>query len=642
MAGIRDSIKIGQIELRNRTAVAPAHTSLASPKDGYVTDRLMDRYEYLARGGWGLICVEVSYIRFDGNLFRNKLSVATDFHVSGLSELASVIKMGGAKASLQIMHGGRQAALQGLRWGYEAIAPSAIPFFGVTPREMTTKECEELLDLFALCAARAKEAGFDAVSIHGANGFLPQQFMSPAFNKRRDMFGERMLWPTELVRRIKLATGKKFPLIWRFSADEFIGDKGITLEMSQREIVPALEEAGIDCLDVTGGSLDAPHMIIPTNYQSRGCLMYLARGVKEVAHVPVIGVGNINDPIMARKVIEDNDCDIVSFARAALADPHFAIKMLAGKDDEINKCIACYKCVDRGYAQKSVKCTVNPSFGNERIYQITPAPKKKRVIVVGGGPGGMEAARVAKLRGHDVILYEKGKALGGQLLLAVIPPGKEQIGHLIKYLSTQIKKLEVKINLEVEANKTLIEEINPDAVILATGAIPLIPEFCCIDSAGINTFQNVVTAFDVLSKKITVGEKVVVVGGDLVACETADFLAQAGKKVTIVRRGSEIGTSYGMVLKPLVLKRISDKSIEMIPEIIYDRITDRGLVVIKDEKEKLIEADTIVIAAGLKPERGLYNALKEKYPDLYMVGDCVEPGDILDAIHQAYFIARGI
>jgi 2,4-dienoyl-CoA reductase-like NADH-dependent reductase (Old Yellow Enzyme family)/thioredoxin reductase len=649
MARIQDPITIGKIELRNRAAVAPALTMLASPKDGYVTDRLLDRYEHLTRGGWGLICVEVSYVRFDGNLFRNKLSIESDFHVSGLAELASVIKMGGAKASIQIMHGGRQAIFRAATWGYEAIAPSATPLFGITPREMTTEEAEKLIDIFATRAGWAKEAGYDAVTVHGANGFLPQQFMSPATNKRKDKFGDRMLWPTELARRIKSATGADFPLIWRFSADEFMGDRGITLEMTQKEIVPALEGAGVDCLDVSAGSLDAPHMVIPTSYQPRGCLIYLSRAVKEVAHVPVIGVGNINDPQMARDFVENGQCDIVAFARASIADPHFARKMLAGRDEEVRRCIACYKCLDRGgYVQQRIRCSVNPTFGNEKRSEITPAPKQKKVVVVGGGPGGMQAGITAAQRGHQVTLYEKQKQLGGQLLLAVVPPGKETIKPLIPYLSAQLEKAGVSIKLGAEATPSLISSEKPDAVVLATGGTPLIPDFCYSDIKKGQTYSNVVTAFDVLSGAVPVGDKVAIIGGDLVACETADFLAQAGKKVTITKSalywkgGPDIGACYGMVLKPLVLGRLSAKGVEMIPGVIYEGISDKGMKVTIDGKGKTIEAETIVVAAGLQPNRKLYDELKSLFEELYMVGDCVNPNDILDAIHQGFFVGKGI
>jgi 2,4-dienoyl-CoA reductase-like NADH-dependent reductase (Old Yellow Enzyme family)/thioredoxin reductase len=648
MPRIDDPIRIGKLELRNRLAVAPAATMLATPKDGYVTDRLLDRYEYMSRGGWGLICVEVAYVRFDGSLFRNKLSVATDFNVSGLSELASVIKMGGAKASLQLMHGGRNAVFTAQKWGFEAIAPSPVPIFGFTPREMTTKECEELLDVFVICAQRAKEAGFDAVTIHGANGFLPQQFMSPATNMRSDKYGDRLLWPTELARRIKSAAGKDFCLIWRMSADEFMGDKGITLEMSKKEIVPALEAAGVDCFDITGGSLDSIHMIIPTSYQPRGCLIHLARGIKEAANVPVIGIGNITHPEMARDVVQNGDCDIIAFARASIADPHFAIKALSKKDNEINKCIACYRCADMGFTQKVIKCSVNPTFGNEKRLRLRVADKKKKILVVGGGPGGMEAANVAALRGHEVILYEKNKNLGGQLLLAVVPPGKEQIGNLITYLTSQLKLVGVEVRLGVEANIRLIEREKPDAVILATGATPFIPDFCYSDTARAVTPKNVVTAFDVLSGAVSVGNRVAIIGGDLVGCETADFLAEAGKKVTITksalfwRDGPDIGASYGMVLKPLVLKRLADKHVEMIPGVIYERVNGNGLVIKKDGKATTIEAETIVIAAGLTPETKLHDELKAGSIECYMAGDCANPSDILNAMHQGYFVAMEI
>lgn len=413
MPKIFEPIKIGKMEVKNRIVGAPTVVAMAD-EHGYVTQRLLDLYEERARGWAGLIVVEASWVRQDGRMFTRMLNISHDYARIGLSELVGVIHQHGARAAIQIMHGGRQTLASGM----QPVAPSDLnPWMGNTPRVLSTQECEELADCFAAAALRAKEAGFDAVMYHGTHGFLIQQFMSPYTNHRPDRYGDRMAWVTEMIQKTRARVGADFPLIFRATGDEFLGDKGITQEIFVREIVPGLIRAGIDCIDVSAGCFETFENIVQPLYFPRAFLVPLAEAAKEVSTVPVVGVGRINDPRLAEKLVEDGKVDMVALCRALIADPHFPRKMLEGRAHEIRKCIACCACMPLG--DRVAWCAVNPDFGREKAYRIFPAlTPKKKILIIGGGVGGMEAVRVAALRGHEVILYEKGQALGGLVNLA--------------------------------------------------------------------------------------------------------------------------------------------------------------------------------------------------------------------------------
>jgi NADPH-dependent 2,4-dienoyl-CoA reductase/sulfur reductase-like enzyme len=354
--------------------------------------------------------------------------------------------------------------------------------------------------------------------------------------------------------------------------------------------------------------------------------------IKKRVTIPVIAGSRIT-PEIGEMMLQENRADFIAIGRGLITDPDWAHKAASGRTDEIVPCIACMRCINSALTEANMQCSVNPAVSREREYEIKPAAKKKKVIVVGGGPGGMEAARVAALRGHRVTLYEKQPQLGGQLLLATVPPHKDNLAPLAGYLSTQMEKRGVKVNVGVEATPELIKKAKPDAVILATGASPIVP-----DIPGIGR-SNVLTAEQVL-KGQPVGEKVVVIGGELVGCETADFLAEKGKKVTITRRGPKMATLIGPGVREMLLGRLAALGVNMLTGVEYERITDKGLAITtKDGAKQTIEADTIVLAAGARPNRELLKALEGKVPEVYNIGDSAEPKKIADAIAEGYRVA---
>ncbi|MCK4723557.1 MAG: FAD-dependent oxidoreductase, partial [Dehalococcoidia bacterium] len=527
--------RIGQMELRNRIAMAPITTQYAS-REGYVTKRLKDHYEALARGGTGLLIVQATYIHPQGQAFVNQLNISAEELVSGLSELVQVIHQHGAKAAIQLHHGGRMARSD--LTGMELVAPSPLPKpNGEVPRELTVDEIGELVAIFARAAGRAKRAGFDGVEIHGAHSYLVDQFLSPATNKRQDAYGGdvrgRARFLVEIIKAIRGEVGNGYPVWVRMNGKEYGVEGGATLEDAQQTARMA-EEAGADAIHVSAYGPKTPTNLTSPRFVP-AVIEDLAEGMKKVVTVPVMAVGRIT-PEAGERLLAEGKADLVAIGKGLLADPELPNKVASGKLEDIRPCIYCMACMDdlRSSDVVGIRCQVNAALGRELEYRIVPAKQARKVLVVGGGPAGMEAARVASLRGHKVTLWEKGPRLGGQLIQAAIPPHKDRIGALTAYLQTQLKKLDVKMELGKEVTAAMIERFEPEAVVLAVGARPLVPDISGLDRA------HVVQAGDVLEGKVEVGNKVVVVGGELVGCETAEFLAEKGKEVTVTRRSPEM------------------------------------------------------------------------------------------------------
>ncbi len=632
--------RIGEMTLKNRIAMPPMGTNLAS-EDGQVTDRLLDYYEARARVGPGLVIVEATCIDAPvGRAVAYQLTIDDDRCLPGLSRLAEAIKRHGARAAIQLHHAGIDA--KPAVTGQQAVGPSAVHM--PTPghevaRELSLNEIANLVDLFARAALRAKGAGFDAVEIHAAHSYLVAQFISAAWNKRQDIYGgelrDRARFLIEIIGAIKEAAGGDFPVWPRINAIEYDLEDGLSMEEG-RQLARLIQEAGADAVHVScfGWGLSAL-ALLP---EAAGALLPLAREVKRDTSLPVIAVGRI-PPGLAERALEEGWADFMASGRALLADPEYVAKLAQGRLGDITPCIACYHCVDAVvFRNRAITCTVNAALGREGEYRITPAARPKRVLVVGGGPAGMEAARVAALRGHQVTLYEKGSKLGGQLNLAVVPPTKrERLEPFAHYLITQIEKLNIEVRLGKEVTAALVERLKPDAVVLACGINDFVPEIPGIDRANVLSYQ------DVLSGKAAVGSKVAVIGGELVGCETADFLAEQGKQVTMMRRGRRMATRVVLMALPGLLDRLHSKGVTMLTEVSYQEINDRGVVLTTREGERrTIEADTVVLAAGARPKDELYRALEGKVEELYLIGDAVEPRGILDAVADGARVGRAL
>ncbi len=630
--------RIGTMTLRNRFVMPPMVTQYAD-KEGYVTERSRNYYAARAKGGVGLIIVEATYVDDCGKAFMNQLGISQDKFIPGLNSLAEAIHQGGARASIQLHHGGRLARTAFS--GSQPVGPSALAGpGGEIPKPLSVEEIGEIVDRFAEAALRAKKAGFDGVEIHGAHGYLIDQFLSRASNQRRDGYGgdlqRRARLLIETLEAVRKRVGVDFPFWCRLNGQEYGVPEGTTLEES-RKTARLAEEAGADAIHVSAAGPQSPvHFTTPTFVPA--VIEDLAGEIKKAVRVPVIAVGRIT-PEAGEKMLAEGKADLIAMGKGLLADPNLPNKWTSGHSEDITPCIVCMACRDdlRAPGVSGIRCQVNASLGKEREYQILPAKRARNILVIGGGPAGMEAARVAALRGHQVVLWEKGSRLGGQLIQAVIPPHKDRIEPLIQYLSGQLKKLGVRIELEKMATAAKVEEIQPEVVVCATGIKPMVPGIPGLGQA------DAVQAGDVLEGKVKVGDKVVVIGGELVGCETAEFLAEKGKKVTVTRRGPEMALKVESVLRPFFLQRLLEKGVTLLTGMSYNEVTGKGLVVTdKENMQRTIEADMIVLAAGSIPDQELYREIKGKMPEVYLAGDCAAPRKIRDAIADGYRIGLEI
>lgn len=633
-----EPFRIGQMELRNRMVMSPMITRYGS-KEGYITERTKNYYEARARGGTALLIVEATYVHPCGQAFANQLGISNDSFIPRMSELVQAIHRHGAKAAIQLHHGGRKATSELSQMQPVAPSPLAEPR-GEVPKELKVEEIAEIVTFFAKAALRAKRAGVDGVEIHGAHGYLIDQFLSRSSNKRQDGYGgnlrNRARLLIEVIEAVRGAAGSDYPIWCRLNGREYGMEEGTTLEEAQ-EIARMAQEAGVDAIHVSAFGPTAPNNFTSAIFLP-AVIADLAEGVKKAVTVPVIAVGTITSEA-GERILAEGKAEFIAIGKGLLADPEIPNKTASGRLEDIRPCIVCMGCRDDLISPNvvGIRCQVNAVLGKEGEYQIVPAKRPRKVFVVGGGPAGMEAARVAALRGHQVTLYEKDSRLGGQLLLAAIPPHKDRIGALTRYLETQIRKLDIEIKLDTKATASLVEQLNPEVVILATGVTTFTPNIPGLNKA------HVVQAGDVLAGKVEVGDRVVVIGGELVGCETAEFLAEKGKKVTITRRGPKMALGVGPILRRFFLNRLLEKGVTMLPEIKYNEVTTEGLVVTTKEGErKTIEADTIVLAARAIPNSELHEELKGKVPEIHLIGDCVKPRTIRDAIADGFRVARQI
>lgn len=625
-------MKIGNVEIPNRTVVPAMVTNFCNP-DGTATERYVTYHETKAKGEWGLIITEDYAVDPKGRGFSNVAGLWNDHQIESHSELPRRIHQYKSKIFAQIYHAGRQTSKRVI--GTQPVAPSPIPcpVNKEIPHELTITEIHEIVEQFGDTALRAKKAGFDGIEIHGAHGYLVAEFMSSYSNKRTDSYGgclaNRLRFPLEIINNIRRKVGPDFPICFRISADEFVPG-GRTLEET-KAIAIILESAGIDVIHVSGGVYASVDKFIPPAAVKRGNMVHFAAEVKKVVNIPVITVSRINDPLLAESILSSGFADFVGMARGSLADPALPKKAKEGRIREINYCVGCMQgCSKFLFVDQPIKCMVNPTLGREREFAIQPAEKKQKVLIAGGGPAGMEAAIVAARAGHDVHLYEAGERLGGQLYLASIPPAKGELASFTNWQINQLQQLGVKIYLNTIVTPELVETEKPDAVIVATGGNPIIPNIPGFDG------QNVVNAFDVLSGKKNVAENIVVIGGGLVGAETADYLANHGKKVTIVEMLPEVAQDCEPAPKLYLLQDLKDKNVTMFVNTKVKEIRNNGVAVINGQEEMFIPADSVVLAVGSQSVNHLTSQLEGKIDHVITIGDAVSIRHALEAIEEGY------
>lgn len=614
-------LTVGSIELKNRMAV-PAMVTLYCDDDGMPTEQYVAYHEARAKGGFGLIVTEDYAVDPAGRGFWCA-GLWKDSQVAPHRELTERVHAAGAKIFAQIYHCGRQtsAALIGTR----PVSASALacPVMGEVPRALTVDEIHTIVGQFGDTARRAKEAGFDGVEVHGAHGYLVAQFMSPYSNKRTDEYGgplvNRMRFPLEILADIRAEVGDDFVVSFRISADEnVVGGRGVAETMA---ICRQLEAAGVDLLHVSTGTYESAWAIVPPLYVPAGWLAELAAEVKRVVSIPVQVVGRIKDPAVAEGILAAGQADLISFGRASLADPDFARKYDEGHPELIRQCIGCNQgCITTLFGNHPIDCLVNPSLGHEAEHEVRPASTARRVLVVGGGPAGLQAARAARLAGHRVCLHERADHLGGNFQVGAIPPGKGELTSYVTWLGEELDRLGVDVRLRSEVVADVVAEEAPDVVVYAAGAKHLRPRIPGVDNA------NVVEACDVLTGTVVTGTRVVVAGGGMIGSETALYLATTGRQVTVVDQLPGIALEEVAARRYFLMKRLDEHAVQQVVDATITRFDTDAVTVEQHGVTRSLPCDTVVLALGMEPDLEWLDKLQD-IADVRVVGDAAQVAD---------------
>ena len=628
---------IGKMHLDNRLAMAPLGTILVDSEGG-VTDALCDYYRPRAAGGVGLVIAQCASPSAEAKAMYS-LGIYDDKFVPGLKQLFEVIHREGPKVAVQLMHPGLLITAGGLLApGVSVRVPSITSWMpGHLPLvEVSEEDIDGYVEDYAEAARRAGEAGVDAVELHACHGCLVGAFMTPVMNKRTDRYGgsmeNRMRFPLQILERIKAKLGKDFPVIVRLSATDDVPG-GITIDEAIYQAT-TFEKAGTDAIHVSAGIEYLTGLNIPCYLYPEAPMLPLVEKIKKAVNLPVIAVGKIG-PELANKVVGEGRVDYIALGRPLLADPELPNKLRDGRTEEIRRCIHCNNCVA---LRLPLSCTVNPFLYRESIPAPAPIDSPKKVVVVGGGLAGMQAAVFIKQRGHDVSLYEKDKELGGQWNIAVAAPGKGEFAILTDYLKRSLDTSGVPVILGTELTRDKILEMKPDAVVVATGAVP-----AGLDVPGA-AGSNVMQSNDVFTGKARVEGRVAVIGARFNAIEVAIMLAEQGKEVSLVSRG-KLGGKKGPQ-ETFSFKALSRRLLELgIPQYLNTPVLEivEDSVVINWEGEILyLPADTVVLAVGAQSDNALAQELKDLVPEVYKIGDAVSPRDAASATHDAARIAEKI
>jgi len=624
-------------------------TGLADP-GGIVSDANLAYIKRRAQSGAGLIITEIAAVHPTGHVSPRSLGVWDDKFIPGLSRIAAAVHNQGAKVALQLHHCGRESYL--LQKKKLALGPSAIPsyIFGFlgSPREMTPEEIQETITAFGAAALRAKEAGFDAVELHGAHGYLLMQFLSALSNQRRDQYGgdlkDRGRFMMECVREVRRQVGSGFPVSIRISGEEGVkGGYGID---EMRTIIPGLVSAGADIIHVSFGThgnmdvnLNTPNPSAPVEF-APGFNVHLARKIKEVTTAPVISVGRYTDPVLMDEVIARGDADMIAVGRQHLADPDFLKNAIAGHSEDTLECLACNQgCIERlALEQQPIRCAINPETGQELIRPEGPAKIKRNVWVVGAGPAGLTAAFEAARLGHQVTLYEREGRTGGNARYAALAPHKSVYERYILTLTAKCERQGVKIKTGLEVTEAMIDNERPDAVVLAIGAAK---SDCPAEGVGCSV---VCDAWQILDGEVQPKDHVVIVGGGLIGMETADFLREKGvKDITIVEMLPNSPVVPVAAHGQMLHKRLRAAGVKLIFGATVKRIEEGSILITKNGEDlKLEPVSQVIIAIGVTPRNDLKDTLSKKGFIHFVVGDAVAPRRIIEATTEGAKAAWGI
>ena len=631
-------IRIGSLELANRLVMPAMGTGLGN-EDSTVSEANLAYMRRRAQSGAGLIITEITEVHPLGSVSPRCLGVWDDRFIPGLGRLADVVHQEGGKIALQLHHTGRENYL--LLRKKQAIGPSAVPsfIFGFlgAPREMTLEDIRETIAAFGAAARRAQAAGFDAVELHGAHGYLLMQFLSAHSNKRTDQYGGdikgRSRFIIECIEEVRRQVGKYFPVLLRISGEECVRD-GYTID-DMLTVVPDFVRAGLDAVNVSFGThgspevnTDTPNPSAPVEF-AQGFKAHLARKIKATVDVPVISVGRYTDPYIMDDVIVRGDADMIAVARQHLADPDFLKNAMAGHPEDTLECLACNQgCIERlSLEQQPIRCAINPQTGQELLYSESPAAVSRNVWVVGSGPGGLTAAYEAARLGHRVTLFERDGELGGQVRYAAQAPHKAVYGRYIDTLAAKCRKMGVDIKKGTDVTDALIEAGKPETVILASGG-----DKASCPAEGIDSYV-VCDAWQILGGSVAPKDPAVVIGGGLVGMETADYLREKGVQHITVVEMLPVSPVLPLAAHGFMLhKRLRAAGVELLFDTTVKRISDGSVAVTRKGEDLTIEpVSQVIIAVGVTPRHELKKILQDKGIRHFIIGDALTPRRIIEA-----------
>ncbi len=642
--------KIGSVTVKNRLLMAPMGIGALTNSDGLFSDRAIDYYEERARGGVGLIlttlCLATNrYEPWEADGIKLQPTFDHLIKTRNLKQLTERIHDHNCKIFAQLTAGwGRvyRPSLVAIT-GHRPFAPSETPLYW-TPdkmaREMTIEEIEGLIDALAHASLVAREGGFDGIELHGHEGYLLDQFKTALWNRRTDSYGGdfwgRMKFPLSVIRKIRQKVGSDFPIIYRYGLEHRI--EGGREREEGLKIAEVLEAEGVAALHVDVGCYENWYWPHPPEYQEPGCMVDVAREVKKKVRIPVITVGRFGYPQLVNQVLENGDADFVAIGRTLLADPEFVKKCRTGREEDIRPCVGCHECFRRIYQSRYLSCAVNPACGDERRLEIRKTNAPRKIMVIGGGMAGLEAARIAAMRGHRVTLFEKSASLGGLLKAVGKHRLKKDYERLLKFQIRQVRKENVKIRLGRAVTMETVKRENPDVVLLATGSAPL-----QIFQAPVGGSVRCLTALEVIEKGLEIGPSAVIVGGGATGCELAYELADPLRSITLCEQLPELAPELFHANRDMIIDGLRKRNVRILTNCKLETIAVDGVVLkSSDGSKSFLKTDTVIVSVGMKSENGLLGELAGVVDEVYAIGDCVSPRKVKDAVWDAYKTAASL